>query len=156
MKRYRHPARLTEKDIYHAVAMLLDCEFGYAIYDDAILEGFAKPCFFIKFITGSEPVNKYTYSRNVSMFITFFPNSDNPSENDYLDVLERIHRMFQNGLRVKERHLKISSISDARIGDNYDILQATISINYIDYVEKEHSPYIMEELGLHMKVNKEE
>lgn len=64
--------------------------------------------------------------------------------------------MFQNGLRVKERHLKISSISDARIGDNYDILQATISINYIDYVEKEHSPYIMEELGLHMKVNKEE
>ena len=156
MKRYRHPARLSENDIYNAMAVLLDDEFGYTIYDDAILEGFTKPCFFIRFITATEPVNKYTYNRSVSAFITFFPDSDSPSESEYLDVMERIHRLFHNGFRVKERHLKTDRISDTRIGDNHDILQSTVSFIYLDYIEKEHSQYGMEELELKMEVNKEE
>lgn len=154
MKRYRHPAKLSENDIYNAIAALLDDEFGYTIYDDVVKEGFLKPCFFIRFITSSEPVSKYIYNRDVTTYLTFFPESDTQSESIYLDLMERIHIMFFRGFRVKERHLKIDSISDSRIGDDNDILQVSIHFSYLDYIEKEHSEYIMEELGLNMKLKK--
>lgn len=156
MKRYRHPARLSENDIYNAITVLLDDEFGYTIYDDAIMEGFVKPCFFVKFMTSTEPVSKYIYSRDVTAYITFFPNSDTPSESMYLDVMERIHRMFHNGFRVKERHLKINRISDSRIGKNNDILQVSFNFSYLDYIEKEHSKYIMEELEFDLELKNKE
>lgn len=156
MKRYRHPARLSENDIYNAITVLLDDEFGYTIYDDAIMEGFVKPCFFVKFMTSTEPVSKYIYSRDVTAYITFFPDSDTPSESIYLDIMERIHRMFHSGFRVKERHLKINRISDNRIGKHNDILQVSFNFSYLDYIEKEHSKYIMEELELDLELKNKE
>ena len=79
-KRYRHPAQLKQSDIIKAVAELLKARFRCKVYADEVLEGFKKPCFFIKFITTTRRQTKYTFKRTISAILTYFPKDNKRNE----------------------------------------------------------------------------
>ena len=150
-KRYRHPAQLEQSDIIKAVADLLKAKFGYTVYADEVLEGFKKPCFFVKFITTTRRQTKYTFKRTVTAFLTYFPKDKNRNEIHYLDILEEIHRLFVEGFRAADRYLQVGRISDSRIGDDADILQVTLNISYLDYIQRPQSEDYMEDVQMNIK-----
>lgn len=150
-KRYRNPARLKQTDIIEAVAELLKARFRCKVYADEVLEGFKKPCFFIKFITTTRRQTKYTFKRTISAFLTYFPKDKQRNEIHYLDVFEAIHGLFVEGFRVVDRYLQVSRISDSRVGDDADILQVTLSISYLDYIQRPQSKDYMEDVQMNIK-----
>ena len=150
-KRYRHPEQLKQSDIIKAVADLLKVKFGCKVYADEVLEGFKKPCFFVKFITATRRQTKYTFKRTVSAFLTYFPKDKQRNEIHYLDVFEEIHALFVEGFRAGDRYLQVGRISDSRIGDDADILQVTLSISYLDYIQRPQSEDYMEDLQMNIK-----
>ncbi len=147
-KRYRHPAQLQQSDIIKAVAELLKAKFGCKVYADEVLEGFKKPCFFIKFVTTTRRQTKYTFKRTISAILTYFPKDEQRNEIHYLDIFEQIHGLFVEGFRVADRYLHVGRISDSRAGDDADILQVTLSISYLDYIQRPHSEHYMEDVKL--------
>ena len=150
-KRCRHPEQLKQADIIKAVADLLKAKFGCKVYADEVLEGFKKPCFFVKFITTTRRQTKYTFKRTVSAILTYFPKDKQRNEIHYLDVFEDIHGLFVEGFRVGGRYLQVGRISDSRIGDDADILQVTLSISYLDYIQRQQSEDYMEDLQMNIK-----
>lgn len=150
-KRYRHPAQLKQSDIIKAVAELLKARFHCKVYADEVLEGFKKPCFFIKFITTTRRQTKYTFKRTISAILTYFPKDDKRNEIHYLDVFEAIHGLFVEGFRAADRYLQVGRISDSRIGDDADILQVTLSISYLDYIQRPQSEDYMEDVQMNIK-----
>ena len=151
-KRYRHPEQLNQLDILHAVADLLKAKFNCKAYSDEVLEGFEKPCFFVKFITTTRRQTNYTYKRTISAILTYFPKDDERNETHYLDVFEDIHGLFVEGFRVGSRYLQVGRISDSRIGDDADILQVTLSISYLDYIQRPQSEDYMEDVHVQMNI----
>lgn len=150
-KRYRHPEQLKQSDIIKAVANLLKTQFGCKVYADEVLEGFKKPCFFIKFITTTRRQTKYVVKKTVSAMLTYFPKDDQRNEIHYLDIFEQIHNLFVEGFRVGSRYLQVGRISDSRIGDDADILQVTLSISYLDYIQRPQSEDYMEDVQMNIK-----
>lgn len=150
-KRYRNPDQLKQSDIIKTVAELLKAKFHCTVYSDEVLEGFKKPCFFIKFITTTRCQTKYTFKRTVSAFLTYFPKDNKRNEIHYLDVFEAIHGLFVGGFRVADRYLQVSRISDSRVGDDEDILQVTLSISYLDYIQRPQSEDYMEDVQMNIK-----
>ena len=150
-KRCRHPAQLKQSDIIKAVADLLKANFDCKVYADEVLEGFKKPCFFIKFITTTRRQTKYTVKRTVSVILTYFPKDTQRNEIHYLDVFEQIHGLFVGGFQVADRYLQVGRISDSRTGDDEDILQVTLSISYLDYIQRPQSEYYMEDVQMNIK-----
>ena len=49
------------------------------------------------------------------------------------------------------RYLQVGRISDSRIGDDADILQVTLSISYLDYIQRQQSEDYMEDLQMNIK-----
>ena len=150
-KRYRHPEQLRQSDIIKAVAELLKGHFGCKVYADEVLEGFEKPCFFIKFITTTRRQTKYVVRRTVSAILTYFPKDNQRNEIHYLDVFEQVHGLFTEGFRVGSRYLQVSRISDTRMGDEADILQITLSISYLDYIQRQYSADYIEDVQMNFK-----
>jgi hypothetical protein len=83
--------------------------------------------------------------------LTYFPKDKQRNEIHYLDVFEEIHALFVEGFRAGDRYLQVGRISDSRIGDDADILQVTLSISYLDYIQRPQSEDYMEDLQMNIK-----
>nr|DAN33076.1 MAG TPA: tail completion protein [Caudoviricetes sp.] len=124
--------RLSQVDIWKAVAKGIHEEFQCTVYSDEVLEEFTKPCFFIKLLMHSEMQTKNFIKRNVNVIATYFPDDADKDEAHYLEVFDRFLIRFQLGVPVAQRFLHVDDIHQDRVGEEDDILQITMDITYMD------------------------
>lgn len=126
---------LKQIDILKAVIALLKTKYPAETtkyYTDEIVEGFKQPCFFVKLIKSRNNETKNINSNALSIILTYFADTSSNKQLSFLDCEDDINDLFGTSFSVVDRHLQINSIAAARIGENQDILQVTITTNYFD------------------------
>lgn len=89
--------------------------------------------------------------------MTYFPADADISQVHYLDVYDRVSRLFENGLQLKSRYLHTNNIEFGRVGENQDILQIIIDLPYLDRAIISKPTYeTMEGLEISVKINERE
>lgn len=135
-----------------AIAGLIKSKFSHKIYTDEIVEGFKQPCFFIKLVRRTDPQTVNFNSNNLSIIITFFSSSGANKEIAYLDMTDDLNLLFGSGFKAGDRHLKVKNFTTERIGENQDILQVTVTVDYFDGLIRTEPEWMMEELVLNKKL----
>lgn len=126
---------LKQMDILKAVIALLKTKYPATTtkyYTDEIVEGFKQPCFFVKLIKSRNTETKNVNSNALSIILTYFADESTNKQLSYLAYEDDINDLFGKGIPVDGRYLHIQTIAAARIGENQDILQVTITTNYLD------------------------
>ena len=136
---------------------MLKAEFKSTVYSDEILEDFAKPCFFIKCLCTNIPQTKNITKKRLSIIATYFPRNADKNEIHYADVMDRLQTLFQRGIPVKERYLHINEFLIDRVGEEQDIIQTTIRLDYLERIIRPHKHHeVMEDMQLKMRINEGE
>ncbi|MGL5206018.1 MAG: phage tail terminator family protein [Acidaminococcaceae bacterium] len=126
---------LRQIDILKAVIALLKTKYPAettSYYTDEIVNGFKQPCFFIKLIKSKYTETKNTNSNNLSIILTYYSDAAKNKQLIFLDLEDTVNELFGTGFKVSDRFLHIKSVAAERIGEDSDILQLTIAINYLD------------------------
>ncbi|MBU5331415.1 hypothetical protein KQI61_04335 [Anaerocolumna aminovalerica] len=116
-------------------------------YGNEVMEGFDKPSFFMSImpITNSNAsVNFKFYS--YSIIITYFPKE--PDEIDSLTKAAEIEILFGYQMKVKDRLINITDYSYDFVGNNKNILQITIDVEFYDDIDKKDNSKIADKLYL--------
>lgn len=144
-------------DILNQIGRMLKAEFKSTVYSDEILEDFAKPCFFIKCLCTNIPQTKNITKKRLSIIATYFPRNADKNEIHYADVMDRLQTLFQRGIPVKERYLHINEFLIDRVGEEQDIIQTTIRLDYLEQIIRPMKQAdLMEEMQLKVKINEGE
>lgn len=144
-------------DILNQIGMMLKTEFESTVYSDEILEDFAKPCFFIKCLCTNIPQTKNVTKKRLSVIATYFPKNSDKNEIHYADVMDRLQTLFQRGIPVKERYLHINEFLINRVGEEQDIIQTTIRLDYLErIIRPKKQSELMEEMQMKVKINEGE
>ena len=123
---------LKQKEILSAVIALLKKKYTCKIYTDEIVENFVQPCFFAKFIKTRNTETKNVNSNSIAIILTYFADTSVNKQLAFLDTEDTINDIFGIGFQVGTRYLHIKNIQSERVGEEQDILQVTISIDYLD------------------------
>lgn len=144
-------------DTLNQIGVMLKTEFKSTVYSDEILEDFARPCFFIKCLCTNIPQTKNITKKRLSIIATYFPRNADKNEIHYADVMDRLQTLFQRGIPVKERYLHVNEFLIDRVGEEQDIIQTTIRLDYLERIirPKEQSE-LMEEMQMKVKINEGE
>ena len=144
-------------DILNQIGIMLKTEFKSTVYSDEILEDFTRPCFFIKCLCTNIPQTKNITKKRLSIIATYFPKVSNKNEIHYADIMDRLQTLFQRGIPVKERYLHVNEFLVDRVGEEQDIIQTIIRLDYLERIirPKEQSE-IMEEMQMKVKINEGE
>ncbi len=144
-------------DILNQIGIMLKTEFKSTVYSDEILEDFAKPCFFIKCLCTNIPQTKNITKKRLSIIATYFPKDTDKNEIHYADVMDRLQMLFQRGIPLKKRYIHVNEFTIDRVGEEQDIIQIIIKMNYLEQIIR---PYkhreIMEDMQLKMRINEGE
>ncbi len=141
-------------DILKQISTMLKTEFGCTVYGDEILEDFVKPCFFIKCLYTNIPQTKNVTKKKLSIIITYFPKKSDKNEVHYADIMDRLQTAFVLGIPLKERYIHLNEFFLNRVGEEQDIIQATIRVEYLDRILRPmENAEIMEEMEANIKVN---
>lgn len=144
-------------DILNQIGEMLKTEFKSTVYSDEILEDFAKPCFFIKCLCTNIPQTKNITKKRLSIIATYFPKNNDKNEIHYTDVMDRIQTLFQRGIPVKERYLHVNEFLIDRVGEEQDIIQTTIRLDYLEQIIRpKKQSELMEEMQMKVKINEGE
>lgn len=135
-----------------AIAGLIKSKYSHKIYTDEIVEGFKQPCFFVKLVKRTDPQTVNFNSNSLSIIITFFASSATNKEIAYMDMTDDLNLLFGNGFNADDRFLKVKNFTADRIGENQDILQVTINVDYFDGLIRTEPEWMMEELILNQKM----
>jgi len=123
---------LKQKEIWGAVLALLKTKYACKIYTDEIVKGFEQPCFFAKLIKTKNTETKNVNSNNLAIILTYYADPSVNKQLAFLDMVDVINELFGIGFQVADRYLHIKNIQTERIGEEQDILQVTIRIDYLD------------------------
>lgn len=144
-------------DILNQIGMMLKTEFESTVYSDEILEDFAKPCFFIKCLCTNIPQTKNVTKKRLSVIATYFPKNVDKNEIHYADVMDRLQTLFQRGIPLKERYFHINEFLIDRVGEEQDIIQTTIRLDYLEQIIRpKKQSELMEEMQMKVKINEGE
>lgn len=137
-------------DIYASVSALLKGEYGYKIYGNEVLEGFKKPSFFVQLlpVTVSNASTNF-HEESYSIIITYFQAQ--PDSLDNYKKVDRIRELFGQKLRIGERFVNVTDFSFNFAGNNDDVLQITVEIEFLNGIRKiDTNPKVRE-----VNINKE-
>lgn len=141
-------------DILKQISTILKTEFECTVYGDEILEDFAKPCFFIKCLYTNIPQTKNVTKKKLSIIITYFPKKSDKNEVHYADIMDRLQSAFVLGIPLKERYIHLNEIFFNRVGEEQDIIQAIIRVEYLDrIIRPTENAEIMEDVQMKIKIN---
>lgn len=141
-------------DILNQIGIMLKAEFKSTVYSDEILEDFAKPCFFIKCLCTNIPQTKNITKKRLSIILTYFPKDIDKNEIHYADIMDKLQTAFVLGIPLKERYIHLNEFFLNRVGEEQDIIQATIRVEYLDRILRPtETAEIMEEMEANIKVN---
>lgn len=116
------------KNIIALVKNEIQCE----VYSDEVRENFRKPCFFIGATSVMTPQNVNWLEKELTVTLTYYAKASEKNEVHYMDIVDKIQALFDVGIQVNDRYLKVESVEDDRVGEEDDILQITITIPYIE------------------------
>lgn len=125
-------------------------EFNCKVYADEVKEDFRTPCFFVSATSVMKPMTVAWMQKELTVGITYYPKDQDKNELVYMDTIDRVQALFQVGIQLKDRNLKIESIEDDRVGEEQDILQIRITIPYLEQVtgERSHGSDLIEEVDM--------
>lgn len=124
-----------QTEILKAVISLLKTvpEFSAInVYTDEIVKGYKQPCFFVKLIKQRSAETKNTNNNSLSIVLTYFADAAANKQIVFLNTGDAIEDLFGNGFKVGLRYLHVKFIAAERIGENQDILQVSLSLDYLD------------------------
>ena len=122
------------------------------IYTDEVVKGFKQPCFFVKLMRKTDPQTVNFNSNNLAVIITYFASPAENKEIAFLNMTDDLQTIFGNGFAAEDRYLKVKNFSAERIGENQDVLQVSINIDYLDGLVRTEPDYMMSELVLNQKL----
>ena len=102
------------------------------VYTDEIVKGYKQPCFFVKLIKLRSAETKNTDSNSISIVLTYHADATTNKQIFFLNTGDAIEELFGKGIKVGTRYLHVKTIAAERIGEDSDILQLIISVNYLD------------------------
>lgn len=139
-----------QAQVLSLIIQKLTKEFNCKVYSDEVKEDFRKPCFFIAATSVMKPMTVAWMQKELTVGITFYPKDQDKNELVYMDTIDRVQALFQVGIQLKERNLKIESIEDDRVGEEQDILQVRITIPYLEQVtgDRNHGSDLIEEVDM--------
>lgn len=146
------PNVVKQSAILATIVKLLRAEFGYPVYADEVVDGYQKPCFFITASSTMTTQARNWLEKDMQVAILHIPADDEKNEIHYMDVIDRIQRLFQIGIPAGDRFLHIASVEDDRMGEEQDLLQITLDIPFVEQVVRPKlTTEIMEEITLNAK-----
>ena len=141
-------------DILKQISSMLKTEFDCTVYSDEVLENFTKPCFFIKCLCTNIPQSKNVTKKKISIIITYFPKKIDKNEMHYVDVMDRLQMVFEKGIQLKERYIHLNEFLIDRVGEEQDIIQATVRVEFLDRIIRPYQEAeIMEDVQMKVKIN---
>lgn len=102
------------------------------VYTDEIVKGYKQPCFFVKLIKLRSTETKNTDSNSISIVLTYHADAATNKQIFFLNTGDTIEELFGKGIKVGTRYLHVKTIAAERIGENRDILQVSIDLDYLD------------------------
>lgn len=122
---------LKQTDIFKSVISKLNT-LKLTIYTDEVAENYKTPCLFVKLIKVFSAQTKNVNSNNLTIIVTYMFSKYESQQIQKLNFEDNIIDLFGHGLQINDRFLHTDNISYDMIGEDNDILQATIDITYID------------------------
>lgn len=139
---------ITPLDIRTSALDLLKRKYPkYKRYGNEVVEGFDKPSFFVSIMpiaNSNTSVNFKFYS--YSIMITYFQKE--PHEIDNLTKAAEIETLFGYQMKVKDRLINITDYSYDFVGNNKNILQITIDVEFYDDIDKKDNSQVANKLYL--------
>lgn len=142
--------RLT--DIYAAVNALLIKRYpNIKVHGKEVREGYKKPSFFVSFtpIENSNHSVNFRYKKYDIVVVYFQEQSD---EIDNLEKIDEMEELFGNGFKVGERYIHVDEFEHEYIGEDDNILQFTVTIEFYDDIEKEETSDMMSEIVMNQEM----
>lgn len=102
------------------------------VYTDEIVKGYKQPCFFVKLIKLRSTETKNTDSNSISIVLTYHADAATNKQIFFLNTGDTIEELFGKGIKVGTRYLHVKTIAAERIGENRDILQVSIDLDYLE------------------------
>lgn len=104
-------------------------------------EKFKKPCFFVGATSVMRPQTTNWSEKELTIKILYYPSEASRqlgTELEFMKVVDTVQALFPVGISTNGRFLKIDSIEDDRVGEEHDILEITITIPYLERVNREN------------------
>ena len=113
---------------------------GYKFYGNEVVEGYEKPSFFTQLTPVTmENVTQHTTNNTMLFVITYFQK--NKDEEDNLKKTTEIRKAFGLKVEVADRQLNVEELDFQFVGEEGNILQIQVTINYIDDIENEEEQH---------------
>lgn len=121
-------------DIYASVNNLLKQKYkDIKRYCNDVKGGFEKPSFFVSIITRANKNESINFKfKQYSIVITYFQK--NKDEIDNLKKISEIEELFGNCIEVKDRYVRVTDLESDFAGEENNILQVTIDIEFYDEI----------------------
>ena len=113
---------------------------GYKFYGNEVVEGYEKPSFFTQLIPViMENVTQHTTNNTMLFVITYFQK--NKDEADNFKKITEIRKAFGLKVEVADRQINVEELDYQFVGEEGNILQIQVTINYIDNIENEEEQH---------------
>ncbi len=113
----------------------LKIEFKCQIYSEEVKRNYKTPCFFIKVLVSTSQETKTVSQKRLDIILTYFPDPREKDDLQYMRLLDRVCDLFLTGIRVEDRHLKLTDISSGRAGEEDDIFQIYLTTEFLDGID---------------------
>ncbi|MBD5089512.1 MAG: hypothetical protein HDT30_12025 [Clostridiales bacterium] len=114
----------------------------YQFYGVDIVEGYQRPCFFTKLQSiQMRPENYNTYFNQVAFYITYMQKE--VDEVDMMKKIEEIKELFNLYIKVGKRTLDVTGFDYDFIGNDKNILEISIDLEWMDRIEHKTNQPLM-------------
>lgn len=122
-------------NIVGVIVRSLKSEFKCQIYSEEVKRNYKTPCFFIKVLVNADQETKNVAQKRLDIILTYFPDPREKDDLQYMQLLDRVCDLFLTGIRLENRHLKITDISSGRAGEEDDIFQIYLTTEFLDGID---------------------
>ena len=113
---------------------------GHKFYGNEVIEGYEKPSFFTQLIPATmENATQHTTNNTMLFVITYFQKQKDEADN--FRKITEIRKAFGLKVEVADRQINVEELDYQFVGEEGNILQIQVTINYIDDIEKEEEQH---------------
>lgn len=146
---------MTLKEVEERVLAMLKAEFpGMTFYGNSVVEKMTRPCMFLQWRpVDMAPTNYNSRENKLSMHITYHQKVK--SDSDVLEKADRIRDMFGLSFCVDDRAVKVENFDFNWNGQEQNIPQISIDLEWKDKINHPTDVPIMEHVGITNTIKEE-
>lgn len=130
-------------DILQAVQEKLKEKWGeIPVYLQEVKEGFPTPAFFLKTLTVATPQGHETVYRDTDIYITYIPKKMYKTSG-ILQVMADVEDCLRDGLKVKDRLISVSTMTEELLGGDNDGGRVTVTLQYYESSDQDEISELM-------------